>query len=65
MAIITALALLGSIDAEQPHELRAEFDSVAVHDLEAWLCRSDNRVVICFRVSCGGQHEGKKTETPY
>jgi hypothetical protein len=61
LTIIASLALLRCVDAEQPHKLRAKLYSITVYDLEARLCgRSDDSVVVGFRVSRGGQHEGKK-----
>ena len=66
MTIITALALLRRVDAKQPYELGAELNGIAIYDLEAWLRgRSDNRIVVCFRVSCGGQYQAKETEPPH
>jgi hypothetical protein len=61
LTIIASLALLRCVDAEQPHKLRAKLYGITVYDLEARLCgRSDDGVVVGFRVSRGGQHEGKK-----
>src|SRR4029077_3212862 len=61
LTIIASLALLRCVDAEQPHKLRAKLYGITVYDLEARLCgRSDDGVVVGFRVSRRGQHEGKK-----
>jgi hypothetical protein len=65
LPVVAGLALFGRIDAEQPHELRPKLHSIAVDNLEARLrSRSDNGVVICFRMSRGSQYEGKKSEVP-
>jgi hypothetical protein len=61
LTIIASLALLRCVDAEQPHKLRAKLYGITVYDLEARLCgRSDDGVIVGFRVSRRGQHEGKK-----
>ena len=62
MPIVAGLALIGRIDAEQPHELGAKLYGVTVDNLEARLRWSENGVAICFRMSRGSQYDGKKNE---
>ena len=64
MAIIAGLLFLGSVDAEQSHELGSEFHGITVHNLESWLSGPNHSVVIGLCASGQGKDKCQETKSP-
>jgi hypothetical protein len=56
LPVVAGLALLRSIDAEQPHELRAELHDIAVYDLKPWLGGGPSHSIVIGLRSCRGSN---------
>ena len=64
LPIVAGLALLGRVDAEQPHELGAELYGIAVHNLEPGLSGPNHSVIVGLCSRGQGKDKCQETKSP-